>query len=89
MTTSTIGQVLYEAEISVFAMYVTAAPWAELPGPHRQQYEDAARAVAAVVREQCAQACERARLFHPLAGGWAAGMDDGVAVCVAAIRSMK
>lgn len=55
MTQKNLGQVLYEAEVEAYAMYVTSKPWVELSEAQKQEYEQAAQAVAAVVRERCAQ----------------------------------
>lgn len=56
MTKKTLGQVAHEG-----LMLVTeAVPWEQLPKWPREECEAMAQAVAAVVREQCAQACEAA-----------------------------
>lgn len=81
MTTKTLGQVLYEGTI------YTRMPWSMLHSPARDDYERMAQAVAAVVREQCAQACEAERVSE-------CDASDGVyntatEHCAMAIRSMK
>lgn len=86
MTTKTIGQVLYEADNIGRERYMK--PYDTLCESTRQEFEASASAVAAVVREQCAQAawahymdeCRRKIVPPAEFGGWCAA---------SAIRSMK
>lgn len=55
MTTKTLGQVLYEAEMVAERGFIL--PWESLQAPAQYEYDRMASAVAAVVREQCAQEC--------------------------------
>lgn len=54
MTTKTLGQVLYEAQTHNVRSVVRR--WDELTAGRKSIFEREAQAVAAVVREQCAQA---------------------------------
>lgn len=88
MTTKTLGQVLYEAEVAAYAMYVTAKPWVELSEAQKQEYEQAAQAVAAVVREQCGQEA-RAHYRLMCAAAEMRPMHISESDASPAIRSMK
>lgn len=85
MTTKPLGQVLYEADYS--AERNIAFPFSALHAPDQAEYERMAQAVAAVVREQCAQACEAQRM--PVCTEWDVAAVNAIDDCVAAIRSMK
>lgn len=92
MTTKTLGQVLYEAEyereLAEFAAHGISAPYAALTREEKEECERIAQAVAAVVREQCAQAawshymdmCKKMGMPPAEFGGWCAA---------SAIRAMK
>lgn len=58
MTTKTLGQVLFESD--PMCQSGRATPWSDREESVKADYEAMAQAVAAVVREQCAQACEAA-----------------------------
>lgn len=87
MTTKPLGQVLYDADNIGRERYMK--PYDTLCESTKQEFEASASAVAAVVREQCAQACEEQ--FGADRPKWV-GLDElehVVGMCAAAIRSMK
>lgn len=67
--------------------FAEPVPWGDLPKWKRDECEDMAQAVAAVVREQCAQACESERVIEADASDRAYNV--ATEHCAAAIRSMK
>lgn len=84
MTEKTIGQVLY-------AKFASSSrgmhPWGDLAPETRADFERQAQAVAAVVREQCAQECAD---YAAGARSIGAHVEAGVAEHLEeAIRSMK
>lgn len=86
MTTKTLGQVLYEADIS--AERHIAFQFSALHTPDQAEYERMAQSVAAVVREQCAQeAREHHRRMRDAAALRPLHVSEWDAS--AAIRSMK
>lgn len=86
MTTKALGQVLYE----VYEGH--GLPYCQLSDKDRERYEAEAQAVAAVVREQCAHACEKeldaARKNWRSIDRWSL-IERIVVGCAQAIRTMK
>ena len=58
--TKTLGCIAFDADTDAHTM-PWDEPWEGLPESERSAYERMAAAVAAQVRERCAQVCERAR----------------------------
>lgn len=87
-TEKSLGQVLYEA-FSAGSFSLRKRGWASLP-PHAQaDFESEAQAVAAVVREQCAQACDRLAAGNARYPDFQGGYESGAEDCAMAIRMMK
>lgn len=81
--TKSIGQVLYEADDS------NAYGWDELEDNYKATCECMACAVAAVVREQCINACHDERLpTQPPTYDTDSAYEDAVQDCIKAIRRM-
>lgn len=86
MTTKTLGQVLYEADNIGRERYMK--PYDTLCESTRQEFEASASAVAAVVREQCAQAAWRHYMDMCKKCGVSPASFDRWSAC-GAIRSMN
>jgi hypothetical protein len=88
MTEKTLGQVLYDEVIGNYERQRLLAPWSALDELDRADYERLAQAVAAIVREQCAQAGDALAVVDPECDahdGW----NSGIRRLQSAIRSMK
>lgn len=93
-TEKSLGQIAHESRGMLFAgpmAWAEPIPWDELPKWQQDQAEDMAQAVAAVVREQCAQACELIASLNQTRepDQWLIGIVAGADKCADAIRSMK
>lgn len=82
-TEKSLGQVARQA-------YYGRDYWESVGANSKEKWEEVAQAVAAAVREQCAQACEQQRLPTQPPGDYGdASYEAAITDCVQAIRSMK